>query len=73
MGAEYDVALISLYSKMNRRDRVSGIIFNLPDLCSTVKSYDCCAIAQLANVFDVFCIAYNAGRPASSVGNVVTF
>ena len=40
LGARYGATLISLCSTLNRRDRVSGIIFNLPGLCSTGKSYD---------------------------------
>ena len=51
--------LISLRSKLNRRDRVSEMTFNLPGLSSTLKSYDCGAIAHRVSIFDVLsCMEY---------------
>ena len=62
MRAKCGATLISLCSKLNSRDRVSGMTFNLPGLCSTVKSYDCSAIAHRASIFDVSCMEYKEQR-----------
>ena len=74
MGAKCGAALLSLCSKLNRSDRVSGMIFNLPGLCSTVKSYDCSAIAYRVSIFDVSCMEYDSlhkqsGDPRYSISN----
>ena len=44
--------------KLNIRDRVSGMVFNLPGLCPTVKSFDCSAIAYPVSIFDVSWMKY---------------
>ena len=48
----------------NIRESVSGTACNLPGLCYTVKSWDCNAIAQRFNMFDVACIEYRYLRAA---------
>ena len=58
MGAKCGVTLISLCSKLNRRDTASGMMFIFPGLCSTVKEYDCSAIAHRVSMFDVSCMEY---------------
>ena len=58
MEAKSGAILILLCPKLNRRDRVSGMISNLPGLCPTVQSYDCSAIAHRVSIFDVSCMKY---------------
>ena len=58
IGARCGAVVISLCSKLNRRDRMSEIIFNFPGLCSIVDSYDCSAITHRVSIFDVSRMEY---------------
>ena len=58
MGVKYDATIVSLCSKLNGRDRVSEMTFNLPDLFSTAKSYDCSMIVHRVSIFNVSCTEY---------------
>ena len=70
LGGSFGLAVSSFCSKANHRDNVSGTICNFPDLCFTVESYECNAIAQRVNMFDVSCIEYKHLRAAWSVTQV---
>ena len=58
LGGSFGLAVSSFCSKANHRHNVSGTICNFPDLCFTVESYECNAIAQRVNMFEESCTEY---------------
>ena len=72
IGANLDSVISSCCSKANNLDNVSWTC-NFPGLCLPVKSYDCKAIGQRVNMFDVSCIEYKYLRATWSVTQIKCF